>query len=334
MQIEIISFTKQGNRQAEKIRKAVEKYGKTYVTNGRAMEVSLQQWCEEAFLKAQLLIFVGAAGIAVRTIVPFVKDKFKDPAVLVADEMGKYVIPVLSGHVGRANEYAAQIAASLGAEAVITTATDLNGKFAVDVFAGKNQLVLQDRAWAKRISAAILQGEKIGFYCEGEIIGKLPDELYLAEQESLKEHLIFAGIHRGAQLIPKAVALGMGCRKGKTKEEIEQFVLTQLEEQQIALESIVCVASVDKKKEETGLCGFCEKYGLEFQTFSPEQLQQVQGEFLESAFVKENIGVGNVCERAAMRVWNGEKARIILNKTAENGMTLAIAKKEWSVTFE
>lgn len=334
MQIEIISFTKQGNRQAEKIRKAVEKYGKTYVTNGRAMEVSLQQWCEEAFLKAQLLIFVGAAGIAVRTIVPFVKDKFKDPAVLVADEMGKYVIPVLSGHVGRANEYAAQIAASLGAEAVITTATDLNGKFAVDVFAGKNQLVLQDRAWAKRISAAILQGEKIGFYCEGEIIGKLPDELYLAEQESLKEHLIFAGIHREAQLIPKAVALGMGCRKGKTKEEIEQFVLTQLEEQQIALESIVCVASVDKKKEEPGLCGFCEKYGLEFQTFSPEQLQQVQGEFLESAFVKENIGVGNVCERAAMRVWNGEKARIILNKTAENGMTLAIAKKEWSVTFE
>ena len=334
MQIEIISFTEQGRQTAEKIEKCMRTnsqiQGQVSRYDGRNLEQSLQEWCGQAFWSAQLLIFVGAAGIAVRTIAPFLRDKFTDPAVLVVDEKGNYVIPILSGHVGRANEYAAYLAEKLSATAVITTATDLNKKFAVDVFAQKNKLVIKDRVWAKKISAAILQGEKIGVFCEGGIIGALPEEL-LGKPEAQQ---ISIGIHTESHLIPKAVTIGIGCRKGKLEEELEQFVLEQLEKQQIALESIACVASVDKKKEEPGLVTFCQKYGLEFQTFSPEQLSRVQGDFAESTFVEETIGVGNVCERAAMCAQHTEKAHIILNKTAENGMTLAIAEKEWSVTFE
>lgn len=330
MQIEIISFTEQGSRLAENIRKELEPYAESHVVYGKKMKQPLQDWCREAFLNAQLLIFVGAAGIAVRTIAPFVRDKFTDPAVLVVDEKGTYVIPILSGHVGRANEYAAYLSEKLSATAVITTATDLNKKFAVDVFAQKNGLVIRDRVWAKNISAAILQGEKIGVSCEGGIIGNLPEELF---RVSMRPQ-ISIGIHTENHLIPKAVTLGIGCRKGKPAEEIERFVLEQLEKQQIALESIICVASVDKKKEEPGLVAFCQKYGLKFQTFSSEQLKKVQGDFAESAFVEETIGVGNVCERAAICAQLTENAHIIRNKTAENGMTLAIAEKEWSVNFE
>ncbi len=330
MQIEIISFTEQGSRLAENIRKELEPYAESHVVYGKKMKQPLQDWCREAFLNAQLLIFVGAAGIAVRTIAPFVRDKFTDPAVLVVDEKGTYVIPILSGHVGRANEYAIYLSEKLSATAVITTATDLNKKFAVDVFAQKNGLVIRDRVWAKNISAAILQGEKIGVSCEGDMVGNLPEELF---RVSMRPQ-ISIGIHTENHLIPKAVTLGIGCRKGKPAEEIERFVLEQLEKQQIALESIACVASVDKKKEEPGLVAFCQKYGLKFQTFSSEQLKKVQGDFAESAFVEETIGVGNVCERAAICAQRTENAHIIRNKTAENGMTLAIAEKEWSVNFE
>ncbi len=330
MQIEIISFTQQGSQQAEKIKKIVEKTSEVHMVCGRTMEKTLQEWCKEAFSKAQVLVFVGAAGIAVRTIAPFIKDKFTDPAVLVVDEKGKFVIPILSGHVGGANEFASLLAEELSAEAVITTATDLNGKFAVDVFARKNQLVLKDRIWAKEISSAILQGEEVGFTCEGEVRGEIPKELVPGQ----KQHQISVGIHAGNHLYPKAITLGIGCRKGKSEEEMEQFVKQQLEKHQIALESIICVASVDIKSKEQGIVLFCEKYGLQFQTFSPQQLSEVSGNFEESQFVAEHIGVGNVCERAAICGLGSEQAHIILNKTAERGMTLAIAEKDWSVTFE
>lgn len=347
MQIEIISFTGQGSSLAEKIKEIMKVHGNVQVTSGKEKNISLQTWTENAFSKAQVLIFVGAAGIAVRAIAPFVQDKFKDPAVLVVDEKGTYVIPVLSGHVGGANAYALQLAEKLQAQAVITTATDINQKFAVDVFAKKNQLFIKDRAWAKEISAAILGGEKIGFFCEGQVTGTIPEEVVteqvigtmpeevVAEQGKVTEkYRINVGIHNTCQLISKAVTVGIGCRKGKSAEEIETFVLEQLEKQQIAMESISCVASVDKKKNEAGILAFCEKYGLEFQTFSPEELERVPGEYTQSEFVEKTIGVGNVCERAAICAWKQNRTHILQSKTAQNGMTLAIAEKEWSVRFE
>lgn len=347
MQIEIISFTGQGSSLAEKIKEIMKVYGNVQVTSGKEKNISLQAWTENAFSKAQVLIFVGAAGIAVRAIAPFVQDKFKDPAVLVVDEKGTYVIPVLSGHVGGANAYALQLAEKLQAQAVITTATDINQKFAVDVFAKKNQLFIKDRAWAKEISAAILGGEKIGFFCEGQVtgtipkevvteqvIGTMPEEVVAEEGKVTERHRINVGIHNTCQLIPKAVTVGIGCRKGKSAEEIETFVLEQLEKQQIAMESISCVASVDKKKNEAGILAFCEKYRLEFQTFSPEELERVPGEYTQSEFVEKTIGVGNVCERAAICAWKQNRAHILQPKTAQNGKTLAIAEKEWSVRFE
>ena len=334
MQIEIISFTGQGSSLAEKIKEIMKVYGNVQVTSGKEKNISLQTWTENAFSKAQVLIFVGAAGIAVRAIAPFVQDKFKDPAVLVVDEKGTYVIPVLSGHVGGANAYALQLAEKLQAQAVITTATDINQKFAVDVFAKKNQLFIKDRAWAKEISAAILGGEKIGFFCEGQVTGTIPEEVVAEQGKVTEKYRINVGIHNTCQLIPKAVTVGVGCRKGKSAEEIETFVLEQLEKQQIAMESISCVASVDKKKNEAGILAFCEKYGLEFQTFSPEELERVPGEYTQSEFVEKTIGVGNVCERAAICAWKQNRAHILQPKTAQNGKTLAIAEKEWSVRFE
>ena len=149
----LICFTQNGAKLAEQLigqlNEEFDWYGfvssRTKLdTNLPKKEGSLSDWTREWFSKVQCFVFVGACGIAVRAIAPFVRDKFADPAVIVIDEQGKFCISLLSGHIGGANEWTARFAEVLGAEPVITTATDLNRKFAVDVFAKKNNLLITE----------------------------------------------------------------------------------------------------------------------------------------------------------------------------------------------
>ena len=177
----IFSFTERGTKQNRYIYRKLKMQG--YICEGYAPakyvmgeeggvkqlpkkkeDLIRERWGKWAFL------FIGAAGIAVRYIAPYVKDKFTDSAVVVADEAGQYVIPLLSGHVGGAAELADQIANLLGAVSVHTTATDVRKKFAADVFAKKNALYITDREAAKRISAAVLDGE----FMRKAIMQKMP----------------------------------------------------------------------------------------------------------------------------------------------------------------
>ena len=134
-----ICFTAQGKETAtrllEKLSQQMEEAFDFLDYTGSEHSKPLKQVVKEAFQEKEAILFVGAAGIAVRLIAPWVQDKLKDPAVLVIDEQGRYAIPILSGHVGGCNELAEAAAQILGAEPVITTATDLRQAFAVDVFA-------------------------------------------------------------------------------------------------------------------------------------------------------------------------------------------------------
>lgn len=145
MNIRLICFTSAGARVCERIRNNLaalghecEGYKKGSFSGGEGLSetpLSLKEWTGDSFSSQDALIFVGAVGIAVRAIAPFVKSKAADPACIAVDEKGLYVIPLLSGHIGGANELAEELAQGLGALAVITTATDLNGIFAVDQWA-------------------------------------------------------------------------------------------------------------------------------------------------------------------------------------------------------
>ena len=128
---------------------------------------------EEDFEDCDAIVFIGACGIAVRSIAPFVKSKKIDPAVVVVDEQGQFAISLLSGHIGGANELTEEIAEILRAQSVITTATDLNDKFAVDVFAKKNGCFISDMELAKEISAALLAGKEVGFASDFPWIGEI-----------------------------------------------------------------------------------------------------------------------------------------------------------------
>ncbi|MCC8152617.1 MAG: cobalamin biosynthesis protein, partial [Lachnospiraceae bacterium] len=379
------------------------------------VESSLRDWCADVFAQSSALIFVGATGIAVRTIAPFLVSKAEDPAVLVADEQGKHVISLLSGHLGGGNELTIFLAESLGADPVITTASDVGGKLAIDVWAQKNGLYITDLKAAKAVAARIVGGMSVLFYCEGCVTGEIPPELVradpvkrekepvqsesvkkepeLVQSESVKredEHVQTPEVRdentglrdgkclTGAEtvsgksaagrsslpvaadclvivsvsepdalqrlkrdrvilhLVPRAVILGIGCKKGKSAREIHDFVFDILNRQRLAPQSIAAVASIDLKSGEAGLLDLAAELGVPFLTFSAEELRAVPGDYSSSGFANRVTGVDNVCERAAMAALTEEeqkKAHFLCRKTVGGGMTAALLEKEWKVTF-
>ena len=103
--------------------------------------------------------------------------------------------------------------------------------------------------------------------------------------------------------------------------------------QEVVVEQVAALASIDVKKEERCLLEFSEKYRIPFQTYPAQKLQTVYGTFHGSDFVKSQVGVDNVCERAAMKA-AGADGRICRAKQAQDGMTVAIAEKAWKVSME
>lgn len=148
-----------------------------------SIEISHRSWTEKQFQEADAIVFLGACGIAVRSIAPFVKSKKTDPAVLVIDECGRFVISLLSGHLGGANELALTCAHILDAQPVVTTATDLHSCFAVDVFAKKNGCGIFHMKAAKEVSAALLAGKSVGFYSPYPWDGALPKGLIPCDEK-------------------------------------------------------------------------------------------------------------------------------------------------------
>ncbi|HIQ96511.1 MAG TPA: cobalt-precorrin 5A hydrolase [Candidatus Limivivens merdigallinarum] len=351
MKLAAVSFTENGSRLNQGIRDLLEREGVEVAayTKERYAEkygliplvTSLHDWTADMFDEKDALLFIGASGIAVRSIAPFVADKRKDPAVVVMDEKGQFVISLLSGHLGGANELTGKIANLTGAIPVITTATDVNGRFAVDIFAKKLGLYIGDMKMAKLVSADVLDEKKIGLVTSFPILGAVPEEIQVLEPEEPFEGktgmVIALNEERSPflntlHLIPRIVTVGVGCRKGKEKQEIEDAILRTLGKHHLSIHSLEKVASIDLKAEEEGILAFCEKYAVPFETYSAEELSLAEGSFTPSPFVENVTGVDNVCERSA--ILGSRNGSLIEKKQAADGVTVALAVREWSVEFE
>ena len=343
----ILYYTLDGEILAKKIQQAEEEWeGRVQLVDGRSD--SAEDFLKECFRQKSAILFFSACGIAVRKIAPFVKDKLTDSPVLVADDRGQFVIPILSGHVGGANELAGKLALCLGATPVITTATDNHGLFAVDVFAGCNHLTIRNREGIAKISARLLRGEKVTMAVttpdsdgpdEWEQMKKTcPEELELlslplrqtpdiliadrAEKENTGAPVLW--------LEPKRYVIGIGCRKGKETGELAGFVTKQCEKAGITLESVRAIVSIDLKAKEEALVTFTQQHRIPFVTYSAQELAQVSGNFTASSFVAEKTGVDNVCERSVM-AYCGTEGRILLPKQTGDGMTIAIGYCPWKL---
>ena len=383
MKISIIGFTGNGADLSIKLKELLAKsgyecalYSASSFVDQKEIEKTnkpLDEWTKDKFSEKNAIVFIGAMGIAVRAIAPSIKDKLNDVPVVVIDEKGRFVIPVLSGHVGGANELANLMASLLNAEAVITTATDINSKFAVDIFAKKNNLFITNKDGIAKVSSKVLEGINIRIAVDNKTMGESADNkncgnefLNYKDIENYSAGNIYKGVEfleykedeyydvlitsdlnkRNADLIlrTKEYVLGIGCKKGKSFEEIDEFVKDILSENGIDINEVCAVASIDVKKDEEGIKRFCEEYNIPFLTYTADELKEVKGDFETSDFVLENVGVDNVCERAAVKGSEemagqiagkrtacecrsgDEMAELIVKKQSRDGKTLAVSK--------
>lgn len=352
IRLSIISFTKAGIQLSRRVKAALqeklevelETKCKAFREDGEDVGVSLVttsigEWAGRRMQERNALLFIGACGIAVRAVAPYLTDKLQDVPVLVMDEKGNYVVPILAGHMGGANELAKMLAQGTGAQAVITTATDLNQKFAIDVFAKENGFSISPKDGIVKVSAKILAGEAVTVSVE-----TWHGRCGFFEKKGMREvpyppagfvDLVITGENRAfdasVTLRPKEYILGFGCKKGKSADEIARFVEEKMAECQIAVTQIFALASISQKKEEEGILEWCRREGVRFLTYTAEELQEVEGDFTQSSFVMEQVGVDNVCERAALKAC-GTGGKLIVRKYAAQGMTLAVAKRDWKLT--
>lgn len=340
MRAAVISFTEKGRLLSQKITDLLNETNtaERFCFHSHTDEKA-QSFDDVCVLAAKLfdacdaLVFVCASGIAVRAIAPHIKSKASDPAVIVIDDCGKFVIPLLSGHIGGANRLAQLIAEKIGAVPVITTATDVGGRFSPDSFAKANGLAITDLNAAKKIASAVLDGERIGLMSEYPC-KNIPPEISMDEACRI-------GIYIGTDyekkpfettlfLPPKNIVVGIGCKRGTPCEKIEAHVKACLEAAKISEERLCAAATIDIKSDEEGLIEFCRKRKIRLLTYSAEELMSVNGSFESSDFVLKTTGTDNVCERSVVR----SGARLILPKTAENGVTAALGALPVNIDFE
>ena len=318
MKLAYLSFTEKGRQLAGRLAAAL---GGTAQRCGASC--SLEAWTAAHFSQSDGLVYVGAAGIAVRAIAPHLKSKTTDPAVVVVDECARYAIPILSGHLGGANDLARAIGKVCGALPVLTTATDVNSVFAVDEWAKRQNCLVLNPERIKTVSAKLLAGGTVTVQSSWPIAGQPPRNVCQTEDRGADVLLdIHPGTGEKLHLVPRIAVLGVGCKKNVSFQMLETALATFLDRTGVCEQAISAVASIDLKKNEPGLLDLCAAHGWPLKTYPAEQLRAVEGQFTPSAFVQGVTGVDNVCERSAVLASGGTLCQ---GKTAGDGITMALA---------
>lgn len=342
MKLAIITLTTGGVYQAKKLKEFYSEATlytlKKHLEEGfLVIEPSLDQVVGELFKTHEGILFIMSTGIVVRTISPFIQDKTIDPAIMVMDEKGKFVISLLSGHIGRANEWTIEIACSLRALPVITTASDVNGKMAVDTMAERLGCYIENMEQAKQITVSILENKKIGMICE------LPVNLSLNEQFAILEGavddyrlgqigiegLIIISKEKPNSytvpqvwLIPKDIVVGIGCKRGKTKEELMKALNEVLDASNVSIKRLGKLVTVDIKEDEIGLQELARILKVPLICLPREEIRAVEDKFDGSEFVKETLGIKAVSEPCGY-IGSGY-GKCLLPKQKLEGITLSV----------
>lgn len=339
MKVAVFAYSRQGCKTARRVMEHFAGHEVQPYTMARFEEEGFGHICRPSkpfygpiFNEVDAMIFVGSVGIAVREIAPHVRDKSTDPAVVSIDELAMFSVPLLSGHIGGANDLALELAQALGATPVITTATDINKRFSVDAWAARKGYAIASLSRAKTVSATILE-QDVPLSCDFPIVTGLPRGVVAGETGDVGIRISICKdepFERTLRLIPPVLHLGIGCRKGTDAQTIREAVKAVLEKHNIDIRALKCAASIDLKANEEGLLEFCREQELPVQFYSAEELKAVPGTFTSSEFVQSVTGVDNVCERSALI----GAEELIVKKTALNGVTVALAAEHLEVRFE
>ncbi len=293
-------------------------------------------------------IFIMSTGIVVRVIAPLIRHKTEDPAVVVVDDRGIHVISLLSGHLGGANELTQKIAGIIGANPVITTATDVNNVPAIDVLAKEKSLFIENPRSIKTVNMALLKGEKIHVHDPFGYLAKCLPNSEPRTYGRLKKH--FEKDHRDNDvegipgvyiddikaelptriliLRPASLVAGIGCNRNTGMQEMKALLDEVLEKNNLASASLKCMASIDVKADEPGLIKLAQHLGLTVIFFTRQELDQVTGIKNPSTIVEKHVGVKSVCEAAAIQA--ARNGTLIVPKHLTKNVTVAIARINFS----
>lgn len=328
MRTGIISVTKQGDLIADKLK---EFLGAEVFSKNSIEDFNISNITEKLMKSCQAVIFIASTGIAVRSIAPFLKGKAVDPAILVIDSCANFVISLVSGHLGGANELTLKVAEVLKAQPVITTATDNLGITAPDVIAKHNNLMIEDLKKAKYIAAKLVDGKKVAFIDDKGCI-HLPKG-YTNNAEEAEGVVYVTNRLEGnwqnenftsLKLIRKDIILGVGCRKDFDVEKMHKTVIKVLRENNIDIRAVSIVATVEIKKDEKAILELSKNLNAELRIFTLDEIKKIEDKYKGSDFVKKSIGVRAVCE-PSVELSGG---KLITGKLVCDGMTICIGERE------
>ena len=296
----------------------------------------------ELFGRYRGLVCVMATGIVVRLLAPHLRGKSLDPAVVVLDEAGQFVISLLSGHLGGGNELARELAELLGGQAVITTATDVNGLPAWDEVARREGMTLEPLANIVSLNSLLLQGattvlvdrrERVArHYTDLPWVLRAPNFAAALKMEVAGRvfvtHRHIPQVEERSDLLllrPRDLVLGIGCNRGTSAEEIEAAVRQELQQAFLAFASLACVATIDDKSDEEGISRFARRHGLTLEYHGADALNGVDAPSPPSAYALAAVGAKGVCEPAAILSAGG--GPLLVRKKKVGNVTLAVAEK-------
>ena len=275
---------------------------------------------QEIFNQYKTLLFIMASGIVVRTIAPLIKTKDVDPAVLVMDEQGLFVVSLLSGHLGGANEQSKLIAEYCNAIPVISTASDVSNKIAVDTIAMKLDAKMNSLEQAKRVTSLIVNGESVSINVPKNIVSSkenVAGSIIISNRVNLEI----------SQIIPQNIIIGIGCKKDKSDEEIISAVDKELEKFNIRKDAIKHFATGWIKADEKGLIKAAKHFDVELKIIEKEKIQKVHNQFIGSDFVEKTIGVRSISAPSAF-ISSSTKGKFLLEKSKNSGITVSIYEEE------
>jgi len=344
MRYAIISVTKEGQTIANDIALVLK-------NDPTAIKVDLfhknvKENVKKSFNDYDCWIAIMATGIMVRIICPFIKSKLNDPAVLVIAENKKHVISLLSGHLGGANQFSIKIAGVIGAVPVITTATDLKGKMGIDALANQYWFDVKQPQLIKEANQLLAEDNKLDLYLplrfrflENHPIVSRSYNIHIWEKSFIRAYLPESEMDESGNdldtpgeelgnyldLYPKRLVAGLGSKKGVTGEQVFLAVRSALQHLHLPLERLDALATAEVKKDEEGILDAASKSGLPLEIVSLKEISELNHlDCTPSQLVEREFGVQGICEPVAL-IKAGDKSRLILKKTAYNGVTVAIA---------
>lgn len=348
MDFAIVAITEGGGRLARRIA-AEAGTGEVYLPerlrcddDGHYFSEPLAAVLPGLFERFKGLVCIMATGIVVRLLAPHLRGKARDPAVVVLDEAGRFVISLLSGHLGGGNELARELAELLGGQAVITTATDVNGLPAWDEVARREGLTVEPLANIVSLNSLLLQGattvlvdrrERVaGHYAELPWVLRAANFAAALKMEAAGRvfvtHRHIPQVEERKDLLllrPRDLVLGIGCNRGTSADEIEAAVRLELRQAFLAFASLGRVASITDKCNEDGLIQFARRHDLPLEFHSVEALNAVAAPSPPSAHALAAVGAKGVCEPAALLSAAG--GALLVHKKKVGNVTLAVAEK-------